>query len=141
LPRPKKYATAREAAQNNLYSKMAGQNLGLSLEQFIHLAGGKCDICGQPPQEILVVDRSDGKHKLAWHYVMETEDGGHMALCKMCKILAQQYKLKDLISHCARIMARRMWKVHSRWTETLFQGQDKLLTGRSDDDPTTGMSE
>ena len=124
MPRPPKYATAREAAHNNLYSKMAGQNLDLSLEQFIHIATGKCDICGLPPQEIRVVDRKDGRCELAWHYVMRIGDG-YIPLCRMCKMLAQQFKMKDLISHCARIMARRMWRVHLKWTDRLFLDQDK----------------
>jgi hypothetical protein len=138
MPRPKKYATAREAAHNNLYSKMAGQNLGLSLEQFMYVATGKCELCGQPPLEVLVVDRKDGRHELAWHYVIRTESG-YICLCRMCKTLAQSFKMKDIISHCARIMARRMWKVHTRWTDLLFQGQDKPLVPRSDSDPTSGM--
>ena len=126
MPRPLKYATAKEAAHNNLYSKMAGQhNFGLSLEQFMHLVTGKCDLCGQPPKEILIVDRKDGRCELAWHYIIQKEDGGHVAMCRMCRMLTQQFKIKDLISHCARIMAKRMWQVHSKWTDELFQSQDK----------------
>lgn len=139
MPRPPKYATAMEAAHNNLYSKMAGQNLGLSLEQFMYVATGKCDICGQPPQELLVVDRKDGRYELAWHYVIRTESG-YIPLCKMCKTLAQSFKLEELISHCARIMARRMWKVHTKWTDQLFQDQEKPLMGTSDITPCTGMA-
>ena len=128
-----------EAAHNNLYSKMAGQNLGLSLEQFMYVATGKCDICGQPPQELLVVDRRDGRYDLAWHYVIRTE-GGYIPLCKMCKTLAQQFKLKDLISHCARIMARRMWRVHTKWTDQLLQDQEKSSTEQSKPALYTGMA-
>ena len=133
-----KYATAKEAAHNNLYSKLAGQNLGLSLEQFIYVARGKCNLCGQEPQELLIVDRKDGRHELAWHYVVRTEDG-YICLCRMCKTLAQQFKMKDIISHCARIMARRMWKVHTRWTDQLFQAQDKPVTKTLEIDPYTGL--
>ena len=138
MPRPLKYATAKVAVENNLYSKMAGQNLGLSLEEFMHVATGKCEICGLPPQELLVVDRKDGRHELAWHYVMRTEDG-YAPLCRMCKTLAQSFKMEDIISHCARIMARRMWKVHTKWLDPLFRGQDKRFLGRSRSTPTTGM--
>jgi hypothetical protein len=130
MPRPLKYATAKEAAHNNLYSKLAGQNLGLSLEQFIYHATQKCELCGQQPQEMLIVDRKDGRHDLAWHYVVRTEDG-YICLCRMCKTLAQSFKMKDIISHCARIMARRMWKVHTKWTDGLFLAQDKPLMERS----------
>ena len=140
MPRPPKYATAEEAARNNLYSKMAGQNLGLSIDEFIHLATGRCEICGLPPQEALIVDRRDGTCKLMWHYVARGENK-HIALCRMCKTLAQTFKLNEIISHCARIMARRMWKVHSKWTDQLFQAQEKRFLGRSDDTPDTGMSE
>ena len=133
MPRPPKYATAAEAARNNLYSKMGGLNMGLPIERFMQLATGKCTLCGQKPRELLVVDRSDGRHELAWHYVVATEDGGHMALCRMCKVLCNQFDLKELISHCARLMAKRMWQVHYKWTETLFQGQDKLILERSKD--------
>jgi len=138
MPRPLKYATAKEAAHNNLYSKLAGQNLGLPLEKFIHLATGKCSLCGQQPQELLIVDRKDGRHELAWHYVVQSEDG-FISLCKMCKTLAQSFKMKDIISHCARIMARRMWKVHSKWTDQLFLGQDKPQDERSIITPTPGL--
>ena len=139
MPRPLKYATAKEASHHNLYSKLAGQNLGLSLEQFMHHASGKCELCGQPPQEVLVVDRRDGRYELAWHYVVRTEDG-YMPLCRMCKTLCQLFEMKALISHCARIMARRMWQVHSKWTGMLFQGQDKPQVERSKSDPTTGIN-
>jgi hypothetical protein len=139
MSRPPKYATAMEAAHNNLYSKMGGLNTGLPLEQFIHIATGKCEICGQRPQEALIVNRKDGGCTLLWHYVMTTETK-HIALCKMCRMLASQYDMKELISHCARIMARRMWHVHTKWLNAFFQGQDKLL----DDDviikPCTGVA-
>jgi hypothetical protein len=130
LSRPLKYATASEAARNNLYSRMAGQNLGLSLDEFIHIATSKCELCGLPPQSMIIVNRKDGKCELAWHYVVRSETG-HIPLCRMCKTLAQSFKMKDIISHCARIMARRMWKVHTKWTDLLFQAPDKPLTGRS----------
>jgi hypothetical protein len=138
MPRPPKYATAEQAAHNNLYSKMAGQNLGLSLEQFMHIATSRCFLCGQQPQTLLIVNRKDGKCELAWHYVVRVEEG-HVAMCRMCKTLAQSFKMKDIISHCARIMARRMWKVHTKWTDKLFIAQDKRLLGRSEGDPTIGM--
>jgi hypothetical protein len=140
MPRPPKYATAEEAAHNNLYSKMGGQNLGLPLDQFIHVATGKCDICGQPPIEALIVDRTDGEYTLLWHYVIQTETG-HIALCKMCRMLASQYDMKELISHCARIMARRMWQVHTKWLGIVFSGQDKLTTGTLESTLYTGMAE
>jgi hypothetical protein len=117
----KKYATAQEAANSNLYSKMGGHNLGLPLEEFIHVATRKCELCGQDPQQVLVVDRKDGRHELMWHYVVRTEDQKHIALCKMCKMLASQFEIKELISHCARLMARRMWQVHSKWLESILQ--------------------
>lgn len=125
--RPVKYATAEVAAHNNLYSKMAGEKLGLSLDQFMHLATGKCEICGLPPQELLVVNRRDGRHELAWHYIIMGE-GKPIALCKICKSLAQSFKMKDIISHCARIMARRMWKVHTNWLEPLLLTPEKPLS-------------
>jgi hypothetical protein len=123
MGRPAKYSTALEAAHNNLYSKMAGQASGLPLDQFIHVATGKCALCGRPPQELLIVDRKDGRYELAWHYVVTTEDG-HQALCKMCRLLCSQFEISELISHCARIMARRMWQVHTKWTKQFLRGQD-----------------
>jgi hypothetical protein len=138
MPRPLKYATAQEAAHNNLYSKMGGSNMGLPIEQFIHIATGKCELCGQPPLELLVVDRKDGKHELAWHYVFQTETG-YVPMCKMCKTLAQQFEIKALISHCARIMARRMWQVHTKWLAGFLQGQDLPLVERSDTQAPTGI--
>jgi hypothetical protein len=138
MPRPVKYATASEAARHNLYSRMAGQNLGLSLEEFIHVATSKCELCGLPPQALIIVNRKDGKCELAWHYVVKVEKG-HVAMCRMCKTLAQSFKMKDIISHCARIMARRMWKVHTKWTDQLLLAQDKPLVPRSDLTPTSGM--
>ena len=130
MPRPLKYATVEEAAHNNLYSKMAGRGLGLSLEEFMHLATGKWEICGLPPQELLVVNRKDGRHELAWHYIILGE-GKPIALCKMCKSLASQFSMPELISHCARIMARRMWKVHTKWLVPLSQAPDKPNMERS----------
>jgi hypothetical protein len=138
MSRPLKYATAEQAAHHNLYSKMGGQNLGLSLEQFMHTATGQCEICGLPPQELLIINRKDGRHELAWHYVIIGE-GKPIALCKMCKSLASQFNITELISHCARIMARRMWKVHTKWLEPLSQATDKPQVERSRGDSTMGM--
>jgi hypothetical protein len=121
-----------------LYSRMAGQNLGLELDEFIHIATSKCELCGLPPQALLIVNRKDGKCELAWHYVVRSETG-HIPLCRMCKTLAQSFGIKAIVSHCARIMARRMWKVHTKWLEPLLQSQDKPLVPRSDLTPTSGM--
>ena len=139
MPRPLKYATAKQAARHNLYSKMAGQNLGLSLEQFLYVATGRCELCGLPPQESLVVDRIDGRHELLWQYVVRTESG-YVPLCKMCKTLCQLFDIKELISHCARIMARRMWQVHLKWTNLLFRGPDLPKAERSKDSHTSGSA-
>jgi hypothetical protein len=138
MPRPPKYATALEAAHNNLYSKMGGLSMGLSIEQFMHIATGKCELCGQPPKELLLIDRQHDCYELMWHYVFPTENG-HVPMCKMCKTLAQQFPIKELISHCARIMARRMWQVHSKWLDMFLQGQDKPLVERSGNPAPTGI--
>lgn len=144
MPRLIKYATAEQAARHNLYSKMAGQNLGLSLDQFMHVATGRCELCGLQPQEILVVDRKDGRHELAWHYVVRvgrphlSDESGFVPLCRMCKTLCHSFNMKELISHCARIMARRMWHVHLKWTNLLFQGPDLIEVERSEDSHTSG---
>jgi hypothetical protein len=138
MPRPLKYATAQEAAHNNLYSKMGGSNMGLPIEQFIYIATGKCELCGLPPQETLIIDRKDGRYHLAWHYVFQTETG-YVPMCKMCKTLAQQFEIKALISHCARIMARRMWQVHTKWLNMFLQGQDKPQVERPPGEVTEGM--
>ena len=138
MGRPSKYATAAEAACHNLYSKMGGANLGLPIEEFISIATGKCTLCGQPPQEALIVDRKDDNHVLLWHYVLRTEKG-HIALCKMCRTLASTFDMKEIISHCARIMARRMWQVHTKWLTPFFQGQDKLTTDTTGPRPCAGV--
>jgi hypothetical protein len=59
-------------------------------------------------------------------------------LCRMCRMLLSNYDLKELLSHCARIMARRKWGVTNRW---FFHSQEKPQVKRSWIDPTTGMSE
>ena len=128
MPRPLKYATAKEAAHNNLYSKMAGQNMGLSLEQFMHLVTGKCDLCGQPPKEILIVDRKDGRCELAWHYLMIDGEDKLKPLCRICRMLLTNYDLKELLAHCARIMARRKWGRTDKW---FFRSLEKPLVRTS----------
>jgi hypothetical protein len=127
MPRPKKYATAKEAAENNLFSKMGGARIGFSLKGFIAISTGRCFLCGREPRERLVVTRSDGTYKLMWNYIVALRSSEFstvklVAMCKMCRLLHRHFDIKALISHCARIMARRMWKVHSKW---FSQAQEK----------------
>jgi hypothetical protein len=129
MPRPKKYSTAKEAAENNLFSKMGGAKIGFSLKGFIALSTGRCFLCGREPRERLVVTRSDGTYKLMWNYIVALRSSEFstvklVAMCKMCRLLHRHFDIKALISHCARIMARRMWKVHSKW---FSQAQEKPL--------------
>jgi hypothetical protein len=141
MPRPKKYATAQEAAENNLFSKMGGARMGFSLRGFLATVTKNCFLCGREPQERLVVSRKDGSYELMWNYIVVLRSSEFatvklVPMCKMCRLLHRHFDIKALISHCARIMARRMWKVHSKW---FLQAQDKRFLGRSDDAPTTGM--
>lgn len=115
MARPVKYATAQEAAEQNLYSKMGGANWGLTLSEFIELVSDKCDLCGRPPQEKITTCRKDGTYELKWHYLKKDVDGKPRPLCKACRLMLMHFDLKPLLSHCARIMARRKWGVTNRW--------------------------
>jgi hypothetical protein len=142
MPRPKKYDTAQEAAENNLFSKMGGAKLGFSLQGFTKLVTQKCFLCGREPHEIMLVSRRDGSYELKWNYIVVLRSSEYstvklVPMCRMCRLLHRHFDIRALISHCARIMARRMWKVHSKW---FLQAQDKPLVKRLDDNPTTGMS-
>ena len=129
MPRPKKYATAQEAAENNLFSKMGGAKIGFSLKGFIALSTDRCFLCGREPMEVLHVSRSDGTYKLMWNYIVTLRSSEYstvklVAMCRSCRMLHRHFDIRALISHCARIMARRMWKVHSKW---FSQAQEKPL--------------
>lgn len=129
MPRPPKYDTAKDAAENNLYSKMRGAQMGLSLEEFIYLATSKCHVCGDIPSIALMVDRKDSKYVLHWNYVVNGEP-----TCSMCKALAKDYGIKVILRHAARIMAKRM---HDKKRNMFLRSQDKPLTGRSSETDTT----
>ena len=104
MSRPPKYATAREAAENNLYSKCGGAIRGLSLKEFIYKVTSKCDICGCEPSEHLHVSRKDEAYDLRWNYVVK----GGTVVCGTCKKLAMHFSIDYIVPHCARIMAKRM---------------------------------
>lgn len=113
MPRPVKYATAKEAAENNLYSKMGGPDTGLSLEEFIGIVTSKCEICGCKPDQSLVVKRAQDKYDLHYNYMSgdyESKPGRfrYKTVCKMCRILDKEYGIKIILRHAARIMAKRM---------------------------------
>ena len=115
--------------------------MGFSLKGFIAMSTKKCFLCGREPREKLVVSRKDGTYELRWNYIVTLRSNEYatvklVPMCKMCRLLHRHFDIKALISHCARIMAKRMWKVHSKW---FSQAQEKRFLGRSNTDPTTGM--
>jgi hypothetical protein len=103
MPRPLKYATAKEAAEASLYSKVGGAHTGLSLEEFVELATSKCTVCGSDPDMELVMVRAKDSHLLKWNHITEGKP-----VCSMCRRLTQEYGIEEILSHCARIMAKRM---------------------------------
>jgi hypothetical protein len=123
---------------------MGGAKLGFSLQGFIELASQGCFLCGRDPQERLVVSRKDGTYELRWNYIVVLRSNEYstvklVPMCKTCRLLHRHFDIKALISHCARIMARRMWKVHSKW---FIQAQDKppgpeLIIERFNDVPSS----
>jgi len=116
MSRPPKYATAREAAENNLYSKQRGARECLSLREFIDQVTSRCSICGQHPTESLAVSRKDDTYILWWNYIVKGN-----TVCGTCKKLAIHFDLSLIVKHCARIMAKRM---HDKRKKQLFQSQD-----------------
>jgi len=111
MSRPPLYASAREAAENNLYSKMMGARMGLSLFHFILKATSRCDVCGCKPAEALTVVRQDGTYTLMWNYIKPTHTlttEGYQVLCGTCRKLALHFDTDYIVRHCARIMAKRM---------------------------------
>ena len=141
MPRPPKWATAQEAAENSLYSKMGGTKQGIPLQGFIDLSTQPCFLCGRKPQERLHVSRKDGSYDLYWNYIVTLRSSEYVtvklvAMCRTCRLLHRHFDIKALISHCARIMARRMWKVHSKW---FLQSQDKSSGDGVELTPCTGM--
>lgn len=103
MARPSKYATAKEAAEHNLYSKVLGSRLGLDLESFIEIATSKCHCCGRAPTEQLSVCRKDDSYVLDWNYIIDGKP-----TCGTCKKLAIHFDMDRIVKHCARIMAKRM---------------------------------
>lgn len=140
MPRPQKYVTAKEAAEQNLYSKMGGAKTGIPLREFITLSTERCFLCGCKPKERLYVCRKDGSHELMWNYIVVLRSNEYITvklatMCKMCRTLYRHFDIMALISHCARIMARRMHRVQSQW---FFQAQDLPQVERSPEIGTKG---
>jgi len=77
--------------------------MGLSLEEFIDLSTSKCSICGVEPHEAMFVKRTQDRYVLHWNYIVDGQP-----VCKMCKALAKDYGIPQILRHCARIMAKRM---------------------------------
>ena len=110
MGRPLKYATAKEANENNLYSKQGGPVTGLTLEEFIDLSTQKCNICGCDPGEKLITSRTDDRHVLMWNFIEYSSKGPKvwLPLCRMCRLMYRHFDIDALVRHCARIMAKRM---------------------------------
>lgn len=126
MGRPPKYATAKEAAENNLYSKLLGSRWGLTLGEFIDLVTAKCHLCGVEPHEALFVKRVQDKYVLHWNYILDGKP-----TCKMCKALAKDYGIPQILRHSARIMAKRM---HDKRKGIVIPGPGITLAERSPED-------
>ena len=98
MPRPKKYDTAKDAAENNLFSKMGGAQVGFSLKGFIDLSTKNCFLCGCTPKEKLVVSRKDGTYELRWNYIVTLRSSEFstvrlVTMCKMCRLLHRHFDM------------------------------------------------
>ena len=137
MPRPPKYATAKEAAEHNLYSKMGGASMGLSLFHFILKATSRCEICGCKPSELLTVSRLDDRYELRWNYVRPTNwitTEGYQVTCGTCKKLALMFDIDYIVKHAARIMAKRM---HDKRKGIVIPKPGITLSERSSEKDTT----
>jgi hypothetical protein len=143
MGRPPKYATVKEAAQQNLYSKLGGQDgTGLGFGEFALVSHARCYICHMPPSEKLIQKRQGEEFILEWNYVIDKEP-----TCGMCKRLAKDYGIDEIVSHAGKIMAKRMHdkrkKAHAEaaisdaldtWADIVSPGPGITLTGRSPED-------
>jgi hypothetical protein len=119
MPRPFKYETIEEAAQHNLFNKIGGPKLGLPIEEFMDLITQRCDVCGCEPGEIIVYERADGKHVIKYQYGRQIDATGTLKpVCRTCLWLLTNFDLKEVLTTCARIMARRM---HGKINQWLFR--------------------
>ena len=123
MPRPRKYATAKEAAEHDLYSRK-GKDLDLSLKEFIDLVTGRCSLCGGPPSELLRKARVGDVYDLRYNKLKDQEH----PVCNTCLLLLDNHDLKEVLTVCARIMARRM---HGKINKMFFSGREKPLSKRS----------
>jgi len=103
MPRPTKYATAKEAAQASLYSKKGGPATGLSFGEFALVSNCRCYVCHSEPSETLNYKRGGDIYELKYNYVVNKEP-----ICGMCKRLASDYGINEIVSHAGKIMAKRM---------------------------------
>lgn len=119
MSRPPKYATAREAAEQSLYSKMGGASIGYSLSEFIAKVTQNCTVCGREPTEVTYISRKSDSYTLHWNYIVK-----HKTVCGTCKKLAIHFDLDHIVRHCARIMAKRM---HDKRRAVVSPGPGKTL--------------
>ena len=120
MGRPPKFPTPQDAAEHYLHTR-GPTPIGMGVKDFIALITQRCDLCGQLPKDTYTVNRIDGSHTVTYNYLEIDQTGQVRPLCKTCRTLLGLHDLKDLLSHCARIMARRKWGVTNRW---FSQAQD-----------------
>ena len=135
--RPPKFATAKEAAENNLYSKWGGAIRGFSLEEFIDKVTAKCEVCGSDPSEHLHVSRKADAYDLRWNYIVRDA----VVVCGTCKRLALVFDIDYIVGHCAKIMAKRSWEKRrtkaelstglERWANSVIPDPGITPEGRS----------
>lgn len=106
---------------------MGGPATGLSIGEFALVSHARCYICHGKPSEILTQKRAGETYNLKFNYVVDREP-----ICGMCKKLAKDYGISEIVSHAGKIMAKRMHdkrRSKPQWTVDQYKSLNGLDRG------------
>lgn len=112
--KPIEVGSIYEAALKSLWSKYRMKHL--PFETFAGTIQQNCDVCGCTPSMVLEYKRGGKTILVPYNYLQRDLEQHHLKpICKTCRWLLTNFDLKEVLTTCARIMARKKSGAVDNW--------------------------